>query len=301
MKHASYTQAATAGLQACSIFATRTGHGTPIDACTFDALADRRLIVHPEADPVFVEQYRRLGAALHQAQVQEGIRSVMVASAVAAEGKTLSATNLALMLSRSFTKRVLLVDGDLRKPSVHRLLQLENGIGLSDILRRPQRRLPAQTLSPTLLGHHRRSTRIRIRCRCWCPMPPHGSWRRRATSSTGSWWTRRRSCSSPMPNCSPSKLDTCVMVVSAGTTASPVAARAVAAHSAPRAFSASCSTEPRRPKSLAATATASTDTRRAVPHLVTSRGGALERVRQDTCSYQRRARSCCSPAKPVCC
>jgi len=116
----------------------------------FADLADTRLVVHPDADPVFVEQYRRLAAVLHQAQLRGGIRSVMVASAVAAEGKTLSATNLALMLSHSFRKRVLLVDGDLRKPAVHQMFQLENGIGLTDILKRPAGRLPAHILSPTL-------------------------------------------------------------------------------------------------------------------------------------------------------
>src|SRR5262245_29180229 len=106
-------------------------------AASIGNLDDRRLIVHPEADPVYVEQHRRLGAALHHARMQGGIRSVMIASAVAAEGKTLGATNLALMLSRSFARRVLLVDGDLRRPSVHRMLQIENGIGLSDILQQP--------------------------------------------------------------------------------------------------------------------------------------------------------------------
>jgi capsular exopolysaccharide synthesis family protein len=117
---------------------------------TFADLADTRLIVHPEADPVFVEQYRCLGAALHQAQLKDGTRSVMVASAVEAEGKTLCATNLALTLSRSFKKRVLLVDGDLRKPAVHRLLQLSNDVGLSDLLKQRGGRLPVLALSPTM-------------------------------------------------------------------------------------------------------------------------------------------------------
>jgi capsular exopolysaccharide synthesis family protein len=119
-------------------------------AHSFGDPADSRLIVHPEADPVFVEQYRYLAAALHRAQLHEGICSVMVASAIAGEGKTVSATNLALILSRSFKKRVLLVDGDLRKPSIHELLRLENGSGLSDMLKRPGERPALQTLSHTL-------------------------------------------------------------------------------------------------------------------------------------------------------
>lgn len=120
-------------------------------------LTDRRIVTHPDADPVYVEQHRRLAAALHHAQLQKGIHTVMVASAVAAEGKTLTATNLALTLSR-FRKRVLLVDGDLRKPSVHQVLQIENGSGLSDILEGRDWSSAVQTLSPALSvvtgGHH---------------------------------------------------------------------------------------------------------------------------------------------------
>ena len=111
----------------------------------------RRRIDHAEADPVFVEQYRRLGAVLHHGQLEDGIRSVAVASAVGKEGKTLTATNVALMLSRSFNKRVLLVDGDLRKPSVHYVLGIENGSGLTDILEgRSGLMEAARSLSPTL-------------------------------------------------------------------------------------------------------------------------------------------------------
>jgi protein-tyrosine kinase len=119
-------------------------------AATIGNRTDRRLIAHPDADPVFVEQFRTLGAALHHAQIEDGIRSLMVTSGVGGEGKTLSATNLALMLSRSFRKRVLLIDADLRKSSVHHLLGIENRTGLTDILKRPGEPLMAQAISPTL-------------------------------------------------------------------------------------------------------------------------------------------------------
>jgi protein-tyrosine kinase len=126
----------------------RGRHG--VKAVKHENLDDRRLIGHAEADPVFVEQYRRLGAVLHHAQLEDGIRSVAIASAVGREGKTLTATNIALMLSRSFNKRVLLVDGDLRKPSVHHVLRIENGSGLTDILEgRSKLMEAARSLSPT--------------------------------------------------------------------------------------------------------------------------------------------------------
>src|SRR4051794_35035466 len=52
------------------------------------------LIVHPDTDGFAVEQYRHIAAVLHHAQVQRNIRTVMVASARPAEGKTLTAANL---------------------------------------------------------------------------------------------------------------------------------------------------------------------------------------------------------------
>ena len=70
--------------------------------------ADRsKLIVGEDVDPAMVEQYRHLAAVLHHAQKASGVRSVMVTSALPAEGKTLTATNLALTLSESYQRRVL--------------------------------------------------------------------------------------------------------------------------------------------------------------------------------------------------
>ena len=100
-----------------------------------------KVIVGSHADPGLVEQYRRLGAALHHHQLSTGARTLMVTSAAASEGKTLTATNLALTLSHSYQRRVLLIDADLRRPSVHEILRLPNSVGLSDSLRHPERAL----------------------------------------------------------------------------------------------------------------------------------------------------------------
>ena len=78
------------------------------------------------------EQYRRLAAVLHDAQSTTRLQVVMVASAVAGEGKTLTAANLALTFSESYQKRVLLIDGDLRRPTLHSVFRLETTSGLAD-------------------------------------------------------------------------------------------------------------------------------------------------------------------------
>jgi receptor protein-tyrosine kinase len=111
-----------------------------------------KLVIGPSAHSTLVEQTRRLAAALHHAQLKTRIRSVMVVSAVEAEGKTLTATNLALTLSQSYQRRVLLVDADLRRPSIHEQFRLDNHAGLGDVLRQPppDGELPVQRVSSTL-------------------------------------------------------------------------------------------------------------------------------------------------------
>jgi capsular exopolysaccharide synthesis family protein len=97
--------------------------------------ADRnKLVVGDCTDGAVVEQYRHLAAVLHHAQKASGVRSVMVTSAMASEGKTLTATNLALTLSESYQRRVLLVDADLRRPRMREMFALPAGPGLTDSL-----------------------------------------------------------------------------------------------------------------------------------------------------------------------
>jgi capsular exopolysaccharide synthesis family protein len=116
-------------------------------------LADRlgsRLVIGADALPGAVEQYRRLAATLHHAQQQSSMRTVMVASAMPAEGKTLTAANLAVTLSESYRRRVLVIDADLRRPSMHDVFQLPNASGLNDALAGAGHRPAAFEVSPHL-------------------------------------------------------------------------------------------------------------------------------------------------------
>jgi capsular exopolysaccharide synthesis family protein len=94
-----------------------------------------RLVSGPAADALLVEQFRQLAATLHQAQTTSQIKIVMVTSAEPNEGKSFTAMNLALTLSESYRRRVLLIDGDLRRPSLHEIAQVPNVSGLGEALK----------------------------------------------------------------------------------------------------------------------------------------------------------------------
>jgi len=80
---------------------------------------------------------------------EEGKNILLVTSARPGEGKTLTAINLAISFSHQLNKTVLLVDTDIRKPSVHTYFGLENGPGLSDYLT-GKAQLPELLINPGL-------------------------------------------------------------------------------------------------------------------------------------------------------
>jgi capsular exopolysaccharide synthesis family protein len=95
---------------------------------------NERLVLSPKMGRVAVQQYRKLASTLHQLQIERGLRSLVVTSAVAGEGKTITAANLALTLSESFRRRVLLIDADLRRPMIDKVFRMRNPQGLSSTL-----------------------------------------------------------------------------------------------------------------------------------------------------------------------
>src|SRR4029453_14829682 len=85
------------------------------------AALSHKMVGDPNLSPAAREQYRLLAATLHNAQVSHGVKVILIASAVPGEGKTLTAANLALTFSEAYQRDVLLVDADLRRPSLHLL------------------------------------------------------------------------------------------------------------------------------------------------------------------------------------
>jgi capsular exopolysaccharide synthesis family protein len=94
---------------------------------------DRHLVAMLAPDSFPAEQYRSLRTRILQAE-SKALRLLLVTSPQKAEGKSLTSANLALTMAQELNRRVVLVDADLRNPSVHRLFAIAQGPGFADVL-----------------------------------------------------------------------------------------------------------------------------------------------------------------------
>jgi capsular exopolysaccharide synthesis family protein len=81
-----------------------------------------------------IEQFRSLRSQVYQYCDQSPLKTILVSSGVPAEGKTFVAANLAVSLARNKDNSVLLIDGDLRSPSLHAILGAPDIPGLTEYL-----------------------------------------------------------------------------------------------------------------------------------------------------------------------
>lgn len=81
-----------------------------------------------------VEQFRGLRSKLFEFRDLNHLKVLMVSSGRPTEGKSFVASNLALTLARHRAARVLLIDGDMRRSSLHLQLGTTNQLGLADYL-----------------------------------------------------------------------------------------------------------------------------------------------------------------------
>jgi len=95
---------------------------------------DHRLVAAVAPQSLAAEQYRSLRTRLARSENGRAVRAIIVTSPNKGDGKTLSAANLALTMAQEFQQRVLLIDADLRRPSIHRLFGIAETPGLSDVL-----------------------------------------------------------------------------------------------------------------------------------------------------------------------
>ncbi|OLS38941.1 capsular biosynthesis protein [Alkalihalophilus pseudofirmus] len=94
----------------------------------------RKVVSHSNPKSPIAEQYRTLRTNIQFANMDgQEIRSILVTSAGPGEGKSTTIANLSIVLAQQ-GKRVLLLDADLRKPTVHYTFQVDNTFGLTNVL-----------------------------------------------------------------------------------------------------------------------------------------------------------------------
>jgi protein-tyrosine kinase len=81
-----------------------------------------------------VEQFRSLRSRIYELRDIKPLKSILVSSGMPQEGKSFVSTNLALSLARHKNSKVLLIDGDMRRYTLHQLLGCESHPGLADYL-----------------------------------------------------------------------------------------------------------------------------------------------------------------------
>lgn len=93
----------------------------------------RKLVTALDPKSPISEQYRTIRTNIQFSAVDEEVKTIMVTSPGPAEGKSTTASNVAVVFAQQ-EKRVLLVDADLRKPTSHYTFNMTNTFGLTTVL-----------------------------------------------------------------------------------------------------------------------------------------------------------------------
>ena len=91
-------------------------------------------IVDKKPKSITAESYRTLRTNIQYSSFDKEIRVIVVTSSEAGEGKSTTAGNLAISFSQA-QKKTIIIDCDLRKPSLHKKFKISNMTGLSDLLK----------------------------------------------------------------------------------------------------------------------------------------------------------------------
>lgn len=94
------------------------------------------LITYTSPQSIYAEQFRALRTNVQFAQISGELKSMLVSSCIPAEGKSTISANLGVVMAQT-EKKVLLVDSDMRKPTLHRTFKIDNSEGLSSLIANP--------------------------------------------------------------------------------------------------------------------------------------------------------------------
>jgi capsular exopolysaccharide synthesis family protein len=100
-----------------------------------DSKIDPRIVTFHDSKSTVAEQYRTLRTNIQGINSKNPIKVITIASSTHREGKTITSINLAISMAHDLNKKkILLVDGDLRRASISKYLGIESEIGLADLI-----------------------------------------------------------------------------------------------------------------------------------------------------------------------
>ena len=116
-----------------------------------DAQLDPRLVAASAPTSTVAEQYRALRTRILHGDAGNPVSVLLVTSAAARDGKSLTVANLGIAMAQEFQRRVCIVDANLRRPQLHRLLGVPDTPGLADVL---AGRVPLDAAFVAIEAHH---------------------------------------------------------------------------------------------------------------------------------------------------
>ena len=99
------------------------------------AAADGHLVCLPDAESLAGEAFHLLGVRLRHARRQQPLKKLLITSTIPQEGKSVCAANLACALALKTQQRILLLEGDLRRPSQAKVFGIQSRPGICEWLR----------------------------------------------------------------------------------------------------------------------------------------------------------------------
>ena len=118
----------------------------PLMKHTNNSGPNKEIVVVSDPKSLTAEAFKTVRTGLFFASRNNDLKTILITSGAPGEGKTLFAVNLALTIAQSGSK-TLLIDADIRKPRVHKILQLDNSDGLTSYLSRAGATIKTQKAS----------------------------------------------------------------------------------------------------------------------------------------------------------
>src|SRR5271166_3649957 len=110
------------------------GDVSPFSSARIVTPTQSKILFGQDEESLAAEKFRYLGVRLRHVQQKRTLRRLLITSSMPEEGKSTIAANLACTLATKQQQKVLLLEGDLRRPTLARQFGLQVGAGLSELL-----------------------------------------------------------------------------------------------------------------------------------------------------------------------